>query len=112
MFYTHGDTVVFRSDRPDRQERTQPRARQREREPRPAEPSLEQRLAERVAQLEERLARLEAELAEAREAGDRPAPRRAGGGARKGQAGEVKVSLHAEGGAQASVGQVRMLSQD
>lgn len=115
MYYTHGDTVIYRSDRPERTpQRPWQRAPEREREARPAEPSTRQLLMRRVSALEERLTRLEAELEEARQASARPAqrqgqsngPRLAPGG------GEVKVSLHAEGGTQATVGQVRMVSQE
>lgn len=124
MYYTHGDTVIFRSDRPERTPpHTRKRAREREaeervQEPRRSQPSVEQVLAMRVSELEERLARIEAELQAAREVEvARPAPptpRQGGGGRqRQGQApGEVKVSLHAEGGAQATVGQVRMRNDE
>lgn len=112
MYYTHGDTVIYRSDTPKRNpQRFEQRERPAEKEPRPAEPSTRQVLTARIYQLEERLARLEADLEEARQASVQPAPRK-GGGPRQGQGGEVKVSLHAEGGTQATVGQVRMVSQD
>lgn len=122
MYYTHGDTVVYRSDRPEKSDRKERPRRSRdlggepEQEPRRFEcqPAVEQVLAERVQQLEERLARLEAELEEARQYSARQAPRQGGviPVQAPGQRGQVKVSLHAEGGAQATVGQVRMVSQD
>lgn len=119
MSYTHGDTVIFRSDRPERslpRSRLREPERDREREPRHAQPRAEQIWETRLSVLEERLARLEAELAEAREAArhqpDPPVARSGGSKGKKGQAGGVKVSLHAEGGAQATVGEVRMRSDE
>ncbi|MFZ5814480.1 MAG: hypothetical protein ACOY93_04175 [Bacillota bacterium] len=109
MYYTHGDTVIFRSDRLERP----PERRRRERDPgvRPSKPSPEQVLTARILQLEERLARLEAELEQARQA---PPPRQ--GGQTRGRSGKgeqaVRVSLHAQGGAQATVGEVRLLQDD
>ncbi|MFZ5823842.1 MAG: hypothetical protein ACOY94_05875 [Bacillota bacterium] len=114
MYYTHGDMVIYRSDRPERTPQ-RPRVRTPEREPgeRPVEPSTKQVLLRRVSELEERLARLEAELEEARPGG-RPAQRQAheAGPRQHPRSSEVKVSLHAEGGTQATVGPVRMVSQD
>lgn len=112
MYYTHGDTVIFRSDRPERTpQRPRQRAPEREREERPVEPSTRQVLLNRVSALEERIARLEAELEEARQAPPRP-ERQSSGPRVAPSGGQVKVSLHADGGTQATVGQVRMVSQD
>lgn len=120
MYYTNGDTLVFRAD--SRTEWSPSRRRERApgldqvREPRRAERSAEHPLADRVAQLEARLERLEADLAEARQAqavqATSPSPSRGGRRSRSNPGNEVKVSLHAEDGAQATVGQVRMLSED
>lgn len=107
MYYSHGDTVIFRSDRPQR-----PFVPSRERGQRPSAPPLEIVLADRVAQLEARLSQLEASLTEARQAQaqapSRSAPKKGGS---KGP-GEVRVSLQADGGSQATVGQVRMLQEE
>jgi len=104
MYYTHGDTVVFRSTRP---ERVAPRFDQRlrgpERESRRVERSADT-LLERIERLEARVAELEAELRSARRHAARGAP-----GAGEQPAGEVRVSVHAEGGTHATVGPVRFI---
>lgn len=119
MFYGDGETVIFRSGDPrhqrgpSRRGKRAPEPEYEERRAAPA-PSLGQVLNERMAHLEARLERLEAQLEQARQAAAPPAPPAGGGGRRSrgGQGGEVKVSLHAEGGAQATVGTVRMISEE
>lgn len=115
MYYSHGDTVIFRSDRSQRPF-VPSRERERGQGHRPSAPPLEIVLADRVAQLEARLSQLETALTAAREAqaaaattaAARPGSKKGGG---KGPS-EVRVSLQADGGAQATVGQVRMLQEE
>lgn len=104
MYYTHGDTVVFRSNRP---ERVTPRFDQRSRGPERESRRVERpadTLLERLEKLEARVAELEAELKAARRH-----PSRAASGPGEQPAGEVRVSLHAEGGTHATVGPVRFI---
>lgn len=105
MYYTtHGDTVVYRSNRPDRAaSRSDPRLRAPERESRRLERPADA-LLERLERLEARVAELEAELRAARRHAGRGKP-----GQEAQAGGEVRVSVHAEGGTHATVGPVRIV---
>ncbi len=108
MYYSHGDTVIYRST--EQRLGQPPRGRQAPRRRR--EPVPEASLSDRIARLEARIAELEEELAVGRMGGGRrpTAPLVGETGARNmPQVPEsIKVSLHAGNGAHATVGQVRV----
>lgn len=107
MYYSDGETLIFRSDQQRR-----PPTRQAARGPQRATAPDWNQLVARMSKLEERLSLLEQRLAMAQSA---PSPERR---AKEPEeiptpvaAGNVRVSLHAEGGAVATVGPVKVEHQ-
>lgn len=104
MYYSDGETLVFRSDQQRR-----PPARQAPREPQRAVAPDWNQLVARMSKLEERIGQLEQLLAAAQSA---PTPGRR---AKEPEAvptaitgSDVRVSLHAAGGTMAAVGPVKV----
>lgn len=104
MYYSDGETLIFRSDQQRR-----PPPRQAPREPQRATAPDWNQLVARMSKLEERLSQLEQRLAAAQSAP--PARRRA----QEPEdlpttiaASDIRVSLHADGGAMATVGPIKI----